>query len=169
MYEPGRMVLYGNNGVYRVDEVGPIRHIRGYDPNKQYYKLSSLYRGETTYVPVDTGVFMRPVIERQEAEDLLSRMDSISGEVCTGRDPRVLREHYLEVLGTHDCEALVGLIQSVNAKGRCAAKAGKRLGKTDQEFKKRAETLLCEELAAALELPMDDARTALSLAIKNAS
>lgn len=169
MYEPGEMVLYGNNGVYRVDEIGPIRHIKGYDPDKQYYKLSSVHRGETTYVPVNTGVFMRPVIARQEAEDLLNRVESIPGEVCTGRDPRLLREHYQGVLETHSCEALVGLIQSVNAKGRYAAKAGKRLGKTDQEFKKRAETLLCEELAVALDLPMDEVRAALSLAIKNVS
>lgn len=166
MYEKGDLIFYGNAGVYRVEEIGPIRHIRGYDPEKNYYKLSSLCRGDVTYVPVDTGVFMRPVIGRREAEELLARASDLEENICDSRDPRVLREHYQKELEAHTCEELFRLIKSVDAKGRQAARAGKRLGKTDQEYKKRAEHLLSEELSAALELPLESIQLRLCQALR---
>lgn len=166
MYEIGQLICYGNTGVYRVEDIGPISHIKGYDPEKSYYKLSSMRRGEVTYVPVDTGVFMRPVIGRGEAEKLLERVAGLEEQVCDSRDPRALREHYKTILDSHNCQELLRLIKSVNAKGRNEGKLGKRLGKTDQEYKKRAEHLLAEELAAALELPLDNARSVLDRVLK---
>lgn len=166
MYEIGDLIFYGNTGVYRVEDIGPLRHIRGYDPEKDYYRFSSARKGEVTYVPVDTGVYMRPVISREEAEKLLERVPELEERVCDSRDPRVLREHYQKELEVHSCEELFRLIKSVNAKGRQAAKLGKRLGKTDQEYKKRAEQLLREELSAALDLPMDSVQTVLAQALK---
>lgn len=166
MYEKGEMICYGNTGVYCVEDIGPIRHIRGSDPKKDYYKLSSVRRGEITYVPVNTHVFMRPVLTKQEAEDLLEQACTLSEDVCESRDPRVLREHYQKALDTHCGAELFRLIKSVNAKGRQAAAAGKRLGKTDQEYKKRAEALLSEELSVALDLSMDHAETLMMQAIR---
>lgn len=166
MYEKGEMIYYGNTGVYCVEDIGPISHIRGYDPKKEYYKLSSVRRGEVTYVPVDTGVFMRPVLTKREAEDLLEQVCTLSEDICESRDPRILREHYQKVLDTHCSAELFRLIKSVNAKGRQAASAGKRLGKTDQEYKKRAENLLSEELSVALELPLDSAQTLMTQALR---
>lgn len=166
MYEKDDLIFYGSTGVYRVEDIGPIRHIRGYDPEKNYYKLSSLRRGEVTYVPVDTGVYMRPVIDRGAAEDLLERAAELEERVCDSRDPRVLREHYRKELESHSCEELFRLIKSVNAKGRQAAKQGKRLGKTDQEYKKRAEHLLGEELSVALEIPLESVQDVLAQALR---
>lgn len=166
MFEKGVLIVYGTSGVYRVEEVGPIHHIRGCDPSKKYYKLSSARRGELIYVPVDTGVFMRPVISREQAEALLGHMGELGEDICESRDPRVLREHYQKIMEAHSCEELCRLIKSVNSKGRRAAAMGKRLGKTDQEYKKRAETLLGEELSAAMELPYDCVRDVLSRTLK---
>ena len=47
------------------------------------------------------------------------------------------------------------IIKAVYQKGRQAAARGKKLGKTDQQFMKRAEELLYEELSLALEMPKD--------------
>ena len=166
VYAKGDLIFYGNTGVYRVEDIGPIRHIRGYDPEKDYYKLTSVRRGETTYVPVDTGVFMRPIVQRLEAEALLEEAGELEENVCDSRDPRVLREHYQGVLATHSCRELFRLIRSVDAKSRRAVQQGKRLGKTDQDYKKRAEQLLAEELSASLELPLDQAQALLCQAVR---
>lgn len=166
MYEKGELIYYGNTGVYRVEGIGPLRHIRGCAPGKDYYKLTPLRRTETTYVPVDTDVFMRPVLTRREAEELLKQAPGLTENVCESRDPRVLREHYQQALNTHCGQELFRLIKSVNAKGRRAAMQGKRLGKTDEEFKKRAEALLSEELSAALDLPYDNAQALLAQAVR---
>jgi CarD family transcriptional regulator len=169
MYEPGQLILYGNSGVYRVDARSPLRHIEGCDPEKPYYQLSSFHRRDLVYVPVDSAVFMRPLIGRKAAEALLKKAGTISGEVCMSNDPKTVRKHYHQVLETHDCEKLIGLIQSVNAKERQAAKAGKHVGKTDQEYKKRAEELVCEELSAVLDLSIEDTQALLKRSLKRPS
>ena len=166
VYEKGDLIFYGNTGVYRVEEIAPIRHIRGYDPEKEYYKLTSVRRGETTYVPVDTGVFMRPIVSRCQAEELLAQAADLEAAVCASRDPRVLREHYQSILSAHNCRELLRLIKSVNVKSCQAVKQGRRLGKTDQDYKKRAEQLLGEELAVALDLPFDQAQAVLTQALR---
>ena len=67
----------------------------------------------------------------------------------------ILAEHYRGLLHTYQCESLVKIIKAVYQKGRQAAARGKKLGKTDQQFMKRAEELLYEELSLALEMPKD--------------
>lgn len=47
------------------------------------------------------------------------------------------------------------LIKSVYSKNQALAGSGKKPGKTDQEYMKRAEGLLHGELAVALEIPVD--------------
>lgn len=166
MYGKGDVVFYGNSGVYRVEDVGPIRHIRGYDPERAYYKLSSVRRGETAYVPVDTDLSIRPVLTRPEAEQLLAGAAGLPVNVCGSRDPRVLREHYQGILDQHSPRELLRLIRSVSEKSRESVRQGKRLGKTDQDYKKRAETLLCEELSAALDLDYTQALELLGESIR---
>lgn len=46
---------------------------RGAEKNRLYYKLSPVYGSGTIYVPVDTKIFMRPVLSRREAMDLIHR------------------------------------------------------------------------------------------------
>jgi CarD family transcriptional regulator len=168
MYEPGQLILYGSSGVYRVDALAPLEHITGCDPDKPYYQLSSLHRRERIYAPVDTAVFMRPLIGRRDAELLLEKAGTILGEAFVSSDSKAIREHYHQMLESHDCEQLIGLIQSVNAKERLSAKARKHMGKIDQEYKKKAEELVCEELSAAFDTPMENARTMLHDALQPA-
>jgi CarD family transcriptional regulator len=165
-FQPGQLVVYGSSGVYRVAAQGPLRHIRGCDPEKSYYTLTSLHRRDTVYIPVGSGAFMRPLMDRKAAGDLLARAGSISGEICPSSDLTAIRQHYHRILETHNCQELIGLIQAVNAKERQLAKAGKHVGKTDQDYKKKAESLVCEELSAALELPLEEAQALLKRSLR---
>jgi CarD family transcriptional regulator len=165
-FQPGQLVVYGCSGVYRVEAQGPIRHIKGCDPEKPYYTLTSFHKRDTVYVPVGAGVFMRPLMDHKAATDLLARAGSILGETCLSNDLAAIRQHYHSILETHDCEKLIGLIQAVNAKERQFAKVGKHVGKTDQDYKKKAESLVCEELSAALELPLDETKTLLKRSLR---
>lgn len=167
MYEVGDLVVYGSSGVYRVDEVGPIRHIRGYNPEQNYYKLVSSRHKDQIYVPVDGKVFLRPVMNADQAEELMDHADGLPDEICRSREPRVLREYYQQMLDAHNAAALVRLIRSVNAKGRNAASQGRRLGKVDLDYKKRAESLLGEELSAAMDISFEDAQAMLSQRVRS--
>jgi CarD family transcriptional regulator len=160
-FRPGQLVVYGYSGVYRVEAQGPIRHIKGCDPEKTYYTLTSFHGRGTVYIPVESGVFMRPLIDYQAASDLVARASSIVGEVCLSNDLATIRKHYHSILETHDCEKFIGLIRAVNDKERQLAKSGKHVGRTDQDYQKKAENLVCEELSAALELPLDETKALL--------
>ena len=48
---------------------------RGAEKNRLYYNLSPVYGSGTIYVPVDTKIFMRPVLSRREAMDLIRRIN----------------------------------------------------------------------------------------------
>jgi CarD family transcriptional regulator len=107
---------------------------------------------------------MRPILTQEEALALLEQAHDIQERQCNSREPRVLRAYYQEMLDAHCGEELLRLIKSVNAKGRRLVTQGKRLGKTDQDYKKRAEHLLGEELAVALAVPLDSAQRLVSQA-----
>jgi CarD family transcriptional regulator len=169
MYQPGEIIFYGNSGVCRVEEIAPLSHIEDCDPDRLYYKLVSVHGGEVIYVPVDTSIFMRPVIGRIQAEALLEHASSIPEEAFHTRDLNELRQHYRQIMESHNSEQLLGMIRSINAKERQAARSKKQLGRIDQEYKKRADTLLCEELAVALELPLKEAHSLLNRSMQSHS
>lgn len=153
MFEPGEMIMYGSSGVCRVEAVGQ-RDIAGED--RLYYTLSPVYSTETIFVPVDTTVFMRPVLSREQAEELIDQIPSIRGDACQERNLSLLTAHYQTALRSHDCRDLIQLVKSVYAKHQLAAQRGKKLGQVDQRYGKRAGELLHGELAVALGIPWEE-------------
>ena len=128
----------------------------GANKEKHYYTIQPLYREGKIYVPVDTTVFMRPIITRQEADALIRRIPEIKGEVYENRNLRMLNEHYQSLLQSHDCEDMLQLIKAVYAKQTENIAAGKKLGLVDDRYMKRAEDILYGELAVALDIPKDN-------------
>ena len=59
MYAAGELVVYGGEGVCRVEGVG-APSLPGMDKTRLYYTLSPLYRSGQVMTPVDTQVLMRP-------------------------------------------------------------------------------------------------------------
>ncbi|MEF9983798.1 MAG: CarD family transcriptional regulator [Oscillospiraceae bacterium] len=149
MYQPGDLIVYGGSGVCRVIDVGkPNFHIA--DSEKLYYKLLPIYSSETIYTPVDTCVFMRPVISQEEAEKLISEIPSIKENFCDNQKPSLLTAHYKESFESHNCKDLMQLIKTIYTKNQEAAQNKKQMGQTDQHFMALAEDLLYGELAVAL-------------------
>ena len=153
MFETGSLIVYGNSGICRVEGVSMKQQLGG-GGQAMYYTLTPLFGSGTVYTPVETKVFMRPVITGEEARDLIRRMPEIEPGCCAGTDQRTLAEHYRGLLHTYQCESLVKIIKAVHLKARQAAARGK----TDQQFMKRAEELLYEELSLALDIPKDQVK-----------
>lgn len=152
MYQPGDTIIYSSQGVCRVLGVchPPISSA---DPNKLYYNLSPLYSDVHIYIPVDTKVFMRPVIGREEAESLIRRLPKLPEKMYDGGNlnPTLLRNYYNSFLETNDCEAFFQLIKGIYAK----TNGKQKMGQTDKAYMKRLEDLLYGELAVALEIPRE--------------
>jgi CarD family transcriptional regulator len=163
VYQVGDLIFYGGHGVYQVADIAPLQHIKCCDPNQPYYKLSAVQGSDVIYAPVDSTGAMRPLISPQEAEALLAQPPAPAGKAFLSNDTKLLHAHYRQIMETHSCQQLMGLIQSVNVKKQLLAKSKKHLSLTDQEFKKRAETLLCEELSVVLNLPRQEIQQRLNL------
>ena len=154
MFKKGDWIIYGSSGVCQVEDIGAPDWAE--DSQRQYYKLAPLYDAGTIHIPVDTDVFMRPILTKQEAQELVARIPEICADPCEPCDPRALAEHYREFLQSHACEDLAQLIKIIYEKGQDLARHGKKPGKTDQQYRKRAEDLLNGELAVALGIPVED-------------
>lgn len=155
MYQAGDLIIYGNNGVFRVEAVD-TPDIPGIDKGRLYYTLSSYYDSKRVYTPTDTTVLIRPVITNAMAHKLIAQIPSIEGNVYTGNNIRLLENHYQAALKTCDCYHLIKLIKSVHAKNKIAVERKKRPGQIDERFMRKAEDLLVDEFAVALEMPRED-------------
>ena len=155
MYQVGQLIVYGAEGVCRVEQIGPL-DMRGARQDADYYTLSPLYREGKIFTPVDTPVHTRPVMTRQEALALIARIPHIPAQVYENNNPRLLTEHYQSLLKSDDCLDLLRLIRAIYAKGRSAAHRGRHLGQVDERSLKRAQEMLHGELAAALDIPMEE-------------
>lgn len=150
MFHEGDLIVYGSTGVCRVAGVGRPQNVRGADRERLYYTLEPLYLSGTIYAPVDTPVFMRPVLSRDAAEEMIARIPSIRAQEQGVSDQRMLSEQYRASFETHQCEDLLRLIKTIYAKSCRRAKNGQKPVQVDQRFQKRAEELLYGELAVAL-------------------
>lgn len=158
MYRIGDLVIYGNNGVCKVEMIG-TPDIFGVDKSKLYYTLNSLYYNERIYTPIDTNVFIRPVITNIEAQQLISHIPLINEGVCSDSSLRAVEDYYKELLKTHDCYDLLKLIKTINVKNKLAIEQGKKPGQIDERYIRIAEDLLNGEFAVALGIPKESVKS----------
>ena len=157
MFAEGSFIMYGSTGVCRVEKIAPMPGSRGAEKERLYYKLSPLFGSGVIYVPVDTQIFMRPVLTRREALALIRRLPEINEDPSlASADRHSLSAAYQARLHAHDCAELVPLIKTLHHRQQDGERIGKHLCKTDQDCQKRAEWLLHSELAVALEIPLSD-------------
>lgn len=149
MYRIGEQIVYGTTGVCRVEAIGPL-DMQGVRKDVDYYTLSPVYQGGRIFAPVDTSVYTRPVMTREEALALIDQIPEIDGEVCENNNPRLLNEHYQGYLNSGNCVDLVRVVRAVYIKKKRAAARGRRLSQVDERCMKRAEEMLHNELASAL-------------------
>ena len=155
MYKKGDIIIYGNIGICKVAEV-TTRSFSGADKGKLFYSLDPLFSECSTSTPVDnTKVFMRPVISKEEAEDLIDMIPTIESEPFYTRVMRELTEHYEQFMCTHECIDLIKLVLSITEKKQQMESQNRKFGEVDKTFLHKAEELLYEEFSVALDIPKE--------------
>lgn len=157
MYQVGDIILYNNEGVCRVESIDRMS-VTGIRNDKIYYNLSPVYRVGHIYVPVDTKLFMRPVIRKEEALRIIRLIPTLNAEPISHQSRKMLEEQYNKYIQSHDCIDLVRVLMSIHLKGIEAGKERKKLGTIDERFRKKAEELLFGEFAIALNITKEEAR-----------
>jgi CarD family transcriptional regulator len=156
MFEKGQYIIYERSGVCVVSDILPADSVPSTRKSGFYYQLTPVFDSGTIYIPVDTTVFMRPILTREQAMELIQKIPSLSSNVCDSIDPRALVQQYRAILRSNDCDQLVALIKAIYEKQHAPGLKKGHATQTDLTFFRRAQSLLHEELAAALGIPVSE-------------
>ena len=107
MFSKDDLIIYGSTGVCKVRD---ICELKGSRDGRLYYKLEPVFDKCIIMVPADTKIFMRPVISRDEAIDLITKLPLLEISVPESRNNRQLSEYYKTSFTFHDCEELGTMI-----------------------------------------------------------
>ncbi len=154
MFEKGEYIYYASGGICRVDDI-KVAPLAGMTPGRQYYVLHSLHDScSVMYVPVDsTTVFVRRLLSKAEAEELVRRIPSIS-PLCEPNG-KALRAKYTEVMQRHEPEEWVRVVKTVYQRAeQFAASSSQRLSDSERAWGADAKRYLHTELSLALEIPV---------------
>ena len=154
MFAVGELVVYGGEGVCRVESIGPsgLRYDGGDETD---YHLAPLYRSGTVMTPVDTAGRMRPIVSRDRAMELIASLPQLPPQRPAERGMRFAKDFYHQLVLRCDCGELAAMIHGICHKRAWAVRHGKKVSQMDERYLKRAEEQLYGELAAALDMPRD--------------
>ena len=145
MFAVGDLVVYGGEGVCRVESIGPsgLRYDGG---DTTSYHLAPLYR---------SGTAMPPIISRDRAMELIASLPQLPPQRPAERGMRFAKDFYHQLVLRCDCGELAAMIHGICHKRAWAVRHGKKVSQMDERYLKRAEEQLYGELAAALDMPRD--------------
>lgn len=152
-----------------------------YFDNKDYWELHAVFeRSLKLFVACDSAKppIMRPVMEKQEALDLI---DSIAlAEPATIEDglpntantsslkQRHVKETYDAYLKTLSPKDLVPIIKTCHERTIAREESGHRATAVDKKYLDLAEGLLCDELSISLDIPREEVQEFLVKRIQEA-
>lgn len=161
MFEIGEYIIYGNNGVCKVEDIGKLDSL-GMSKDRLYYTLSPYNtKGSKIFTPVDNKkVIMRPVINKEEAIELIEDFNNI-GSLGVSDDNRI-EQDYKEALKKCDCRELVKVIRTIYVRKKSRLEEGKKITAGDEKYLQMAEDCLFEELSIPLEMDKEQVKEFIS-------
>ena len=154
MFQVNDLIVYGQIGVCKVTDISVPDFCK--ESNRLYYTLEPVSRRGTVFSPVDADVYMRPVLCREDAENLIRMIPDIAGTSCTASNMQELNHRYSELMRSHNYEDLISLLISIYRKKNSRSQTNQKIGTVDETFLKRAESLLYTELSISLGIPEQD-------------
>ncbi len=146
MYKSGDVVIYRRD-VCKIKEVKEKHFF-----NKDYYVMNPIDDDTLIIdVPVDTS-YLRDVITRSEAEDLIAKIPFIDIIEATDRD---IEYEYKRLLAENTLENLVKIIKTTYIRNQERLNQKKRIGEKDEYYLQQAERRLYNELSVSLNLSFD--------------
>ena len=153
MYGIGDHIVYSSMGVCLVKDISTAPVYGG--ATKTCYTLAPVGQAGEIKVPVDTQVFMRPILTHEEVDALIDGIPAMQVEPFRPTGLQQLKAHYQACLQSRDPADLLALIMSIHLKKEERRKANQRVGVIDENCMKRAQGLLYGEFALALGIPTD--------------
>lgn len=149
MFHVGDYIVYGSNGICRVEE---ITHpdIAGIDADRLYYVLvPEKTRDSRLFCPTDNSrVVLRSVISAEEADALMKEVKGI--EPLQVESERMRDDSYKKAMKSCDLRQCVQVIKALLIRKQEREAHGKKVTVTDERYMKLAEDGLYSELALVL-------------------
>lgn len=155
MFAIGEYIVYGNTGVCKVAETTKMA-APGTKEDRLYYTLEPVYdKGCRLFIPVDNQkVKMRPILTKQEADDLIGRIKDI--DTLWVKDEKNREEIYKEAIRTCNCEEWVRIIKTLYLRKKARLEAGKKVTSSDAKYLHLAEESLYGELSIVFGIPKNE-------------
>lgn len=152
MYKIGDFVVYGRTGICEVADITTMK-MAGVPKDKLYYILMPCKdKGGKIFTPVDNEkVVIRPVITKEEAEELLNQIPEV--EELWIPNEKMRESMYKECIRKCECIELIKIIKTLYIRKQDRIAQGKKITTTDERYLKMAESSLYSELSIALEIP----------------
>lgn len=157
MYQVGEKIIYGSNGVCVIEGFKNIEVPHTME-EKVYYIIKPMFQECRISAPVDTKMFMRPIISPEEAHGLIDGLPLVEAHPYYNNALRQLQDYYEKQIATHDCGVLASMLIALYRKREEMLSQKRKFGAIDERYMKRAEELLFGELAVALDLTKPDVR-----------
>ena len=155
MFSVGELLIYGTNGVCRVDEVCSSPFDAA--DTRLFYKLTPTpdRANLVIYTPVDNEkVVIRPLMSEREARELLDSLSEIG--VIEVPLEKKRRDIYRELVATAEPKVYVSIIKTVAQRREEFKRTRRRLPDIDNDAEHIAKTGLYGELAAVLGLSREE-------------
>lgn len=155
MYSVGDQLVYGTNGVCKVNEIRNSPFDAA--DTRQFYVLSPLENNSNLmiYTPAEGGnTVMRDLVSKEEAEALLARIPQIEAVEVPFEKKR--RDVYRETVSTARLEDFVRIIKTVAKRRADFKKSRRRLPDLDNDYEHTARICLYGEISAVLGLDRDE-------------
>lgn len=155
MIQSGDYIIYGSNGVCKVEDIGTVDK-EGIPKDKNYYTLIPVYtRGNRIYTPVDNHkVVIRPVISKEEARSLIDTMAEL--KIIDITEDRRGEELIKEVLGKCDCFETAKIFKTLYYKRQIKTAQGKKQNIREDKYLNLAKESLVKEIALSLEMAKEN-------------
>ncbi len=147
MFERGQLIIYGGNGVCRIEDI-VIRDTPILGQRETY--VIRLASGLTAYIPTDSSVYMRALVSEEEALSVIRDFPGILPKVIPASNSKALADQYRAIIAKHDLREMICLYKSLRQKLRQSIESGKKPGTMDERFSTQALDAVLEELCAVL-------------------
>ncbi|MBE5937802.1 MAG: CarD family transcriptional regulator [Lachnospiraceae bacterium] len=151
MFEINDAVIYGNQGLCKIEEIGE-RDFTGV--KRVYYVMRPVYQSSSTiYVPIDNEMSvsrMKKILSVEEIKELICNMPQENTKWI--ENDSVRKEKFRQILKEGSRSDLIGLIRAVYFHKRDIEEKGKKLHIADENAMKEAEKLLYDEFAYVLQI-----------------
>lgn len=152
MYQVGEFIVHPGQGVCKVDEIVSI-------PQETYMlePVGSRHPMRISF-PVASEDRLRPVLSRQEAEELIGEYPQMAPDDFTERSMALEEEHFKNQIRRGTCRDSVRVVKTFRKRIAEVRARNKRPPVAYERILKQASERSLAELAIALEMTPDDVR-----------